>query len=626
MHWWFKSIFVGILLLSGCSFQSPQEALEPELISFVSVTVSPGTLNVPADSQTGMLISLAGLFSTGDTFSLSLLNAPAGVSLNAITPNLSTAVLRHFKAVLNVASTTLVGTYSITLQATSGTVSKTTTINLTVTQAPANPTFKITVDPNSLEIPRGSSKSTFVYISRIKGFNQNIVLTLDTSATSLVGVTANPVTVVGTAFLGGMTINANATAAPFGIPVVTKVKGTAGSIVKQANLNITIKTPSGELDPGFSSDGIVITDGGRVNLQSNDKIIISRTTGALAANFIELKRLNVNGALDTTFGTNGITTITLSGFDEVRLTQLVVTPDDKMLLLVRGVNGQVPSLVTEDNLLRLQANGQLDPSFGNAGRFTLPEPANLNVGFDQLALRQDGKIVVQGDNFNSSNQTKLVTQVVLANGSGLDATFGTSGTSILSSRLYAYGLDMTVQKDGKIVTVGTYESLTNEEDCVIVRLTASGQFDTSFNGDGINRVAFGHILESFDEVVIDTQGRIVASGTSFNPLQSKLLMARFTPAGNLDDTFSGNGKLELNHETPGVKMALQSDNKQVFFGHEFEEDTLIRQTVGGVFDTSFASDGQVVLPNSINGGFSLAIDSKGRIIVSGADGVARFAP
>jgi uncharacterized delta-60 repeat protein len=187
---------------------------------------------------------------------------------------------------------------------------------------------------------------------------------------------------------------------------------------------------------------------------------------------------------------------------------------------------------------------------------------------------------------------------------------------------------MALQTDGKIVVVGTSESLIDEEDCVVVRLTASGQFDTSFHGDGINRVPFGHILESFDEVVIDTQGRIIASGTSLSPLpsQSKLLMARFTPAGNLDDTFSGNGKLELDHEVPGVKMVLQSDNKQVFFGHEFEEDTLIRQTVGGVFDTSFSGDGQVTLPNAINGGVSLAIDSKGRMIVSGIDGVARFAP
>jgi hypothetical protein len=259
MYSWFRSsILVVILLLAACSVQPVPINEDLETAALQGMIISPSSLNVPADSRTGMFLDLLGIFGSADTFSFTLVSPPAGVSID--TPVLNQSIssrFRRFQTVFRVGPNVTLGDHVITFRVTSGTVIRTATLNLTVTQAPANSTFKLTASSNTLEIPRNSSKSTFVFVSRIKGFNQAIDLSLDTSATALTGVTANGVNIPATAFFKTMSVSAGPTAAPFGLPFVTKVKGTSGSVVKQANLTITVKTPSGSLDPSFDTDGIL---------------------------------------------------------------------------------------------------------------------------------------------------------------------------------------------------------------------------------------------------------------------------------------------------------------------------------------------------------------------------------
>jgi len=119
---------------------------------------------------------------------------------------------------------------------------------------------------------------------------------------------------------------------------------------------------------GFGVTGVAI--------QSDGKIVASSfqlEEGLIVARF------NTNGTLDTSFGSGGSAVTTIFG-DIIFPPQpgaLVIQPDGKILLACLG-------------LLRYNANGRLDTTFGNGGA---AETAERPVA---LALQADGKILVAG--------------------------------------------------------------------------------------------------------------------------------------------------------------------------------------------------------------------------------------
>src|SRR5215469_7269179 len=127
---------------------------------------------------------------------------------------------------------------------------------------------------------------------------------------------------------------------------------------------------AGRLDATFANHGIFKTNfanccGGvsAVALQSDGKILVggevtpSCTVGSIL-------RLNTNGSVDTTFGTNGF--VTISGLFPTG--PVVLQPDGKILVAGKeDLSGL---------LARLDSNGQLDSSFGSGGIAVVLEPAS----------------------------------------------------------------------------------------------------------------------------------------------------------------------------------------------------------------------------------------------------------
>jgi uncharacterized delta-60 repeat protein len=101
-------------------------------------------------------------------------------------------------------------------------------------------------------------------------------------------------------------------------------------------------------------------------------------------------RLDENGNLDNTFGTNGMTTVHLN-YDANYLTGMAIQDDDKIIL-----SGNAELSADYDlGMARLTADGNLDTSFGTDG-ITITD---VNKDEDQgsaIALQPDGKVVVAG--------------------------------------------------------------------------------------------------------------------------------------------------------------------------------------------------------------------------------------
>src|SRR5262249_42417464 len=143
-----------------------------------------------------------------------------------------------------------------------------------------------------------------------------------------------------------------------------------------------------------------------------------------------LMRLNANGTLDTTFGTNGqVNTPIPTGGTSYYVPDIAVTSGGQILAL-----GQ--DRTNFDVLLaRYHRNGSLDTTFGNgAGNLAISEPkfaSPADFG-EAVAIQSDGKIVLAGS-ASGYDVASTYSQVGRLNVDGsMGPTFGNGGL-VLSS-------------------------------------------------------------------------------------------------------------------------------------------------------------------------------------------------
>ena len=132
-------------------------------------------------------------------------------------------------------------------------------------------------------------------------------------------------------------------------------------------------------------------------------------------------------------------------------------------------------------LVRYLANGQIDTSFGTAGKVRTDfGAANLDIAYSG-ALQPDGKIIAAGTTTDRSG-SKTPFGVARYNSNGtLDTSFSSDGrTSVDFGGYFQAAYEVLVQPDGKIVTAGYPNSEGSDSDFLVARLNANGSLDSSF--------------------------------------------------------------------------------------------------------------------------------------------------
>jgi uncharacterized delta-60 repeat protein len=210
----------------------------------------------------------------------------------------------------------------------------------------------------------------------------------------------------------------------------------------------------GSLDDSFGNGGKVITPftGGddfswSVALQADGKVLLGGRTGTPA---FALARYNSNGALDNSFGVGG-KVVTSIGGAPCRGRVVMVQPDGKILL-----GGNSTLLGTEDfAIVRYNADGSLDPSFGVGGIAVIPLDAGEDVLWDMALEPGNGKIVLGGYGINPSSGNYDFALVRLKTNGAPDQTFGNNGilfAAIGGGNDFANNIE--IQSDGKIMMTG----------------------------------------------------------------------------------------------------------------------------------------------------------------------------
>lgn len=274
------------------------------------------------------------------------------------------------------------------------------------------------------------------------------------------------------------------------------------------------------------------------------------------------------GSLDPRFGTRGkVTTPVTSGYDYA---SKVGALRNGKILVAGGTD-------YDFLLLRYNANGKLDTSFGSEGKVI----TDFDGGADSLrglVLQPDGKIVVAGTAHVGSEF-----QFALARykpGGSLDTSFGTGGKVTTSFGGYAIGEDVALQPGGKLLVAGGKLVAGPSFETALARYNANGTLDTTFGSAGtVVRDLGGGMTDLAYTVIALPDGASAAGGLVSVPGGGDMFVARFDGSGNLVPSFG----------TSGVTMVD-------FMGGSDRLSSLARLPNGDIVGGGYAGTGVVLNP------------------------------
>jgi uncharacterized delta-60 repeat protein len=282
----------------------------------------------------------------------------------------------------------------------------------------------------------------------------------------------------------------------------------------------------GSPDNSFGTGGIVLTNVENssnvygIALQSNGKIVLSGYSSDGTKTGISHVRYNVNGAIDTTFGSGGIALKKFSQSPDVEAWAMAIDADDN--IVTTGII--YDTAYNKISVTKFLSNGDTDTSFGSGG-IVVTSVSNSDDFGNAVTIQPDGKILLTGDSKNS-----IVIARYNANGT-LDQTFGTDGTVLSdfgTSESEAYGI--TIQNDGKIIIAGVSgpNAMNTNGNYGLARFNPDGTIDNSFgtNGKVVSDISSGHNDVAFS-VKEQSDGKIVASGISYDGSFYNISLARY---------------------------------------------------------------------------------------------------
>jgi uncharacterized delta-60 repeat protein len=368
----------------------------------------------------------------------------------------------------------------------------------------------------------------------------------------------------------------------------------------------------GDLDRSFGGDGKVRTKidedyGGAatsVAIDSRGRTIAAGTTGSFA-----VARYKRNGRLDGSFSGNGKVITSFGRFAQAQ----AVAIDPRGRIVAAGFS----CFLSDDScsdvrpaLVRYRRNGTLDPAFGSGGKVTTDfGGANAN----SVAIDSHGRVIVTGGNSGDFGLLRYKW-----NGS-LDPSFGSGGrvTSDFGGGDGASGV--AIDSHRRIVAAGS-TAAGEDYDFALARFEPNGDPDGSFGSAGQVTTVFGGSSDA-RSVAIDSRDRIVAAGYADGVPSGKFALARYKPNGDLDDSFSGNGKLRTrfgrrNDAAHGV--TIDSRDRIVAVGGE-DDFRVARYWPSGRLDRSFSGDGKVTTRLAYAQANSVAVDAQDRIVAAGTN-------
>jgi uncharacterized delta-60 repeat protein len=249
-------------------------------------------------------------------------------------------------------------------------------------------------------------------------------------------------------------------------------------------------------------------------------------------------------------------------------------------------------------VIRYLPNGAIDPTFGRNGR-AITDLRDFDT-INALEATGGGVIAVGSTGWNedgSIGDNDLALVRYRPDGR-LDRRFGDGGRLVLDLGGDDVATAVAVDRLGRTVVAGL-STHGDDSKAVLLRLTPWGQLDPTFGQQGRRWFAAAH---GFHGVEIGSQGRIVAAGATTVDGSAAIVVARFTDDGRSHMPFGGDGKTTT--VLPGTQagsegsLALRAGRILATLdvtGEAGGRVAAARYLPNGALDPRFGTDGQLEL-------------------------------
>jgi uncharacterized delta-60 repeat protein len=387
---------------------------------------------------------------------------------------------------------------------------------------------------------------------------------------------------------------------------------------------------AGSLDPTFGADGVVqnspLSNFSAAAIAPNGDIVVAGTISAPSATITAsaaIVRYLPNGTPDPSFGTNG--TVMLpppSSFflGESFTIGIAIQSNEEILANFYAFNNT--SSEGESQLIRLNANGTPDTTFGSGGQVALsfPVPASWGASATLVMAQPDGKILVTGNitpPFRNHSAPLTLLARYLSNGAP-DTTFGSDGVEEVTTSVDLPEALALLSGDGILAFNGGY-----------------AQFSSA--GSLVSPVSGGTIVaidQTGGPTAIEPNGEFVVAGAVRGPDGKTNIDAtaeRFEFNGTLDPSFEAPA-FSLGSNAPGVEniasgIGVDSEGR-VAVGVELSSSPIVsgvaRLTSNGSLDKTFGNDGiGATVPDFVVYALLVQADNK-VVLVSSSGNLARY--
>jgi uncharacterized delta-60 repeat protein len=347
-----------------------------------------------------------------------------------------------------------------------------------------------------------------------------------------------------------------------------------------------------------------------VTLQSNRNVVVGNVLNGPNGQVMQLTRYNVNGSLDTSFGTNGSVEENFGSLQVQSLT-LLTEPSGQIAAAGNLEDELVSTAPTAFGVAEFSANGALVSSFGTSGQVVFQGDQNPSL------LWQDGELLV-----GSANTVRRLTST-----GALDSSFP---TSLQGGQAFA------VQADDKILVAA--ETAGQPATTAVYRYNENGSVDTSFGTNGVassTQVDPAQGSLGIEQMVAESSGTIVLMTSTASSYELLGLNAN----GTTDTAFGTNGTVSqstynLIGDVLSPPSLLQEPNGDLLSvipqrASELDVQYAVIQDFlpAGQLNSSFATNGTDTIGsdvgvNSTIGdsgtvGSEAALDSTGRLLLAG---------
>jgi uncharacterized delta-60 repeat protein len=385
----------------------------------------------------------------------------------------------------------------------------------------------------------------------------------------------------------------------------------------------------GALDSSFGKDGILTTTFNgyetstqSISVQANGKMVVSgsllKNVGGFDSGYSVLTRYNVDGSLDSKFGMSGIV---IDNF-VYKANALLLQPDGK--IIVGGFRVLTKFGGYDFALIRFNTDGTKDSTFGKDGN------VSTHLGSDgiinAISIQHDGKIIAIGYTTLGNSIDTLAIVRYNTNGS-FDSSFGVNGVVMNSLPYSSEPQAAAIQSDGKIVIAGD-----NALDATffVIRFNPNGSIDSSFglNGSFTDNTIFH--FGSVRSIIIEQSGKIILAGSS--KYGDSFILGRLNQDGTYNSPFGPNGYAFADFNAFDISFSqlcnavIKEQNGKLVAAGSIYYNASKRYSIGlarfnadGLIDSSFGTDGLVstLLDSNTLSVTGVALDSNGRIVVVG---------